>query len=837
MLKRAVLSFTAVFALLLSVGSMPSEAKPDRKFGNFGLASFALGSKRLGVQPIGVVRADQGFRVIARVNGDVGVFAYKEDGSPDRSFGRRGWKLIEVVPGRGADWDVPNAIARQSGKTIVAGGITYVDPSISYRQLTVTRITDTGEQDRRFGKDGVVRLPGLVQAWGVDVDEQGRILTVGTRFGHDGGPLGGKAVPAQTQLVRLSPDGTPDRSFGKGGVLRLGGKRAFKASAFSVDGVGRILLAGTDPNEEGEKARADRLIRLKPNGKPDRSFGNGGTAETPSLTFWSKSMTLSGNRIYLGGERASSGSGAVLRYTANGALDGTFGEGGALETGDMRSWGELRIVGIGPDATMLTVVRDGVLLRISEDGEVISQAADTFSVPNRSHPLALPDGSFVSAPNAGGRPALARVDRDFQFDESFNERGLPIDPLTAPTADSFESLVKLSDGGLASASFSGEYGADLTVGRFTAAGSPVKGFGKDGFRKARDVDFALGASLVPGPKGRVSAIGAPYQRGKTNTFVRFGPGGSYKARLVDGFETGDIADAVGLPGGRFLVAGGGEGEGRGINGSVASTFRVARYLPSGAIDRSFGKGGTAQVQLKIDGVATSLTRDRRGRIIVVGGICSSMFSCVDKRNVTQMVGVARFLPDGRIDRAFGRNGAVQYRFGLRGYARGVAALPDGRIAVHVTYDCLGNCDRPEALLMLRGNGRPDRRFGKRGRIRVGGGRTFWINGLHPGGRGGLDVAATFEPCGGKPGFSVLRYDTQGQLDRQFGGGDGILSQTWPLVLGSYGLDSVKQNSGTLTFSGYVERRGPDGGAELLPALSRINLAGADGRTSTKGCTR
>lgn len=834
MRKAVLLCAGVLFLMVVSVQS--SAGSPDSGFGRKGLFTAVLGERQLQVKPIGVVRAGLGFRAFARVNGDLGVFAYESDGTPDESFGVQGRKLIEVVPDRGADQDLPKAIASQGNKTIVAGGITYVDPSTSYQQLTVTRITRSGEQDRKFGKGGMVRFPDLAPAWGVAVDGQDRIITIGRLYGHRGGPYRGPEVLPQTQIVRLTADGELDRTFGRGGILRLAGQRAFQAWAFSIDVRGRLLLVGTDLNADGKNSRAHRLIRIGRNGKPDRTFGVNGTAEIPAFTFWAKSLLIEGNRIYLGGERASSGSAAILRYTGDGELDPTFGDGGRLETGELHWWGEVRVVGVRPDRTMIAVARN-VLLAISEDGLSVEHAADPFSVPNRSTPLVLADGSFVSAPNAGGRPPLSKADENLVTDQEFSQRGLPVEPILAPVSAWFDELIELDDGGLATSSFGGQYGAYLTVGRLTGNGHRKTGFGKRGFKKVPDVDFALGASLIPRSNGRVYALGAPYDRGKTNTLVRFGPSGSYKARLVDGFGTGDISDAIGLPGGRFLAAGGGQGSGKGFFTRYANTFRVARYLPSGAIDRAFGPGGAAQIQGRVDGIATSLTRDRKGRILLAGGICTSMFNCVDKKEVTQMAGVARFLPNGRIDRSFGRRGIVQYRLGLKGYATDVTVLRDGRVAVLATYNCEGHCQKPESILMLMPDGSLDRSFGRRGRIRVGAGRSFWVTGIHAAGRSKVDVAATFEPCGRKPMFSVFRYGRRGQLDRSFGGGDGIIAGDWPNLLGSYGLDSVRQSPGSMTFAGYVERKRGDGGSDVLPAVARLRLNGSDGSSSVKGCGR
>jgi uncharacterized delta-60 repeat protein len=133
------------------------------------------------------------------------------------------------------------------------------------------------------------------------------------------------------RLVRINADGSLDRSFGKRG-------RAVKSAyAVTVLPDGKLLLAdeGTPP---GEPSNGDaEVTRLLPNGKPDPSFGHGGTV---FIDFGGRldgancvAVAASGD-ILVGGElttargRGSDAVPAFARLHPDGTLDRSFGGNG-----------------------------------------------------------------------------------------------------------------------------------------------------------------------------------------------------------------------------------------------------------------------------------------------------------------------------------------------------------------------------------------------------------------------------------------------------------------------------------------------------------------------------
>jgi uncharacterized delta-60 repeat protein len=121
------------------------------------------------------------------------------------------------------------------------------------RTLELVRLGITGRRDEGFGVGGEakVRLPAAKGARirAIGVDAKGRILLVG-RIGV-GGPypvLNPKGVKhASLAVGRLLPDGRLDRSFGEGGWIldRIPGSIEIDATAASLDPQGRLLVAAT----------------------------------------------------------------------------------------------------------------------------------------------------------------------------------------------------------------------------------------------------------------------------------------------------------------------------------------------------------------------------------------------------------------------------------------------------------------------------------------------------------------------------------------------------------------------------------------------------------------
>ena len=109
-------------------------------------------------------------------------------------------------------------------------------------------------------------------------------------------------------------------------------------------------------------------------------------------------------------------------------------------------------------------------------------------------------------------------------------------------------------------------------------------------------------------------------------------------------------------------------------------FGIARYRPNGSLDASFGTSGIARATFpgsRCGCEIQDLAVQRNGRIVAVGW----RFRGGDAQD-DMLLAVARFLPNGRLDASFSRDGRLSLDFGYGDdLGSAVAVQRDGRIVV------------------------------------------------------------------------------------------------------------------------------------------------------------
>lgn len=142
---------------------------------------------------------------------------------------------------------------------------------------------------------------------------------------------------------------------------------------------------------------------------------------------------------------------------------------------------------------------------------------------------------------------------------------------------------------------------------------------------------------------------------------------------------------------------------------ISEDFALARYLPDGHLDETFGNVGKVITDFQgKDNTATKGALQADGKILVVGSFRLGVIGFGDK------VMLVRYLPDGNLDPSFGVGGIVSTGidsvpiFGLA-----VAVQSDDRIVVAGTYDSFyGNF----MVLRYLPNGNLDDSFGINGMV-------------------------------------------------------------------------------------------------------------------------
>lgn len=202
--------------------------------------------------------------------------------------------------------------------------------------VTVTVRGPAGSLDTTFGAGGVRQTQvGTIDdaSNGVTVQSDGKVIVVGSAKNSSGG--------TDFSVVRYTRDGTLDGTFGPGGkVLVDFAGMSDEAEDVVVQPNGAIVVAGY-AGEASTGRKMFGVVRLTATGSLDTSFGTGGRVTTKfpgSSSEQAHALVLqSDGKIVLGGETTQdpSGSGvdfALARYTTTGALDTSFDTDGMVTT-------------------------------------------------------------------------------------------------------------------------------------------------------------------------------------------------------------------------------------------------------------------------------------------------------------------------------------------------------------------------------------------------------------------------------------------------------------------------------------------------------------------------
>ncbi|HET7120281.1 MAG TPA: hypothetical protein VFI17_03395 [Solirubrobacterales bacterium] len=200
---------------------------------------------------------------------------------------------------------------------------------------------------------------------------------------------------------------------------------------------------------------------------------------------------------------------------------------------------------------------------------------------------------------------------------------------------------------------------------------------------------------------------------------------------------------------------------RGINGLAVDGVgealvlwqgtKLTRFTSTGALDTSYGAGGTATVAGFRFNALTTLAN---GSVLLAGYGYGSPYMVA-----------AKLRPDGSLDDSFGKGGFAAVAIGPRetnAAARRVAVRGNGKIVL------AGFSHGHPALVQLLADGRPDPGFGHRGRVVAPG----WLRGeataLGLAGGGRTLVSCRCSRSGSKSTLlPLLRYTAAGRLDSSF----------------------------------------------------------------------
>jgi len=395
-------------------------------------------------------------------------------------------------------------------------------------------------------------------------------------------------VLAAATPARASP-GDLDPGFGVAGTTLIGFPAGFDAyfADLAVQPDGMIVVLGDlqasaagaplppplSPKTSGEGLV---IVRLTADGQADGSFGDGGVVAVGGSERALDVVIDDQSRIVASGVIPAADGGraiSVIRLLPNGSLDPSFGSGGRVTT---RSTG-----------------------------------ADTWAAAIQ------PDGKIVAAGRLGHKAELRRYEADGSVDRTFGLRGRVSVPRVR---EGFTDVELLPDGRLLAVG--GALDSTILIARFDADGSLDQTFAGDGTRRTGFGHFPASFPIILG---------------------------------IDG-------------GGRVVVM---------VGEVFVPAFGLAVYTSNGQLDRTFRGRGTAIVKVPeatLGSVAGTLQAD--GKIVVTTADLSP------GGDLALGFGLHRLLPTGRADPSFGRGGRVFTDFeATDDLTSNILPQTDGRLVV------------------------------------------------------------------------------------------------------------------------------------------------------------
>jgi len=583
---------------------------------------------------------------------------FNADGSLDRRFGRKTLPLNKFF-GRSTGFIETMALA-PDGRIVFAGS--------AGGQLFVARMWSIGVPDTSFGTRAGIRVSSINLD---DINLDTFVAVAPDLSVYVAGELnGGFAVArfsARGQLDTLfGPDGT--------GVVRLGPTPGSPGlmKGIAVQRDGKVVIAGNPDSDTGI------IERLNPDGTLDNSFGGTGvrsiTVGGAALGFTAFAPLADGKLILAGGNQAISGAqgdGVVVRLNADGTLDRSFNGSG--------------ISAPVPAVTIVPAPHGQIILfsneyldsadelarfgRLNADGSIDGTFNDGNGVKllalDNSFPVVMhitPDGHIVAVGRAGDLQSavMAELNRDGTLNTSFGEDGRVQDfgGLTkTDAAVGMQSTGKIIVGGTYSDTSPGDfaltrYNADGTIDRTFQLGVIVTHF--PGFSSTITTLFVQ-------PDDKIVAVGYVYDAYRlsdetTLALARYLPSG----RLDTSFGTNGLlvlrppgdAAFVSVPVVSIAAAPGGKflvTSGTYSGSEVANTGYAVQLLPNGSLDTTFGTGGWETTATPMPRADAPVT-EPDGKLLSAGVFGESQ---------PPMMAVRRFIAFADPDTTFGNNGVSE----------------------------------------------------------------------------------------------------------------------------------------------------------------------------------
>ena len=266
--------------------------------------------------------SDGGILIAGMANGNSAMLKLLENGSIDSTFGTNGRVIYSFGPSVGSRI---RSLEIDQNDRIIAVGEAYNYDNLSF-DLAAIRFNSNGSVDSSFGTSGNVKIDmqgrndlGSCSALLPD----GKIIIAGNAVNNEGN--------SNFAMMRLTPDGTLDLSFGNSGKVILtinsGYNETFENLHILEDQ--SILAVGTSAGDFA-------VLKFDASGNQIQAFGNQGYTTIDFDDYQDNGFEIlvdNENRILLGGYGSAVAVGglfhaALVRLTPDGQMDATFGTDG-----------------------------------------------------------------------------------------------------------------------------------------------------------------------------------------------------------------------------------------------------------------------------------------------------------------------------------------------------------------------------------------------------------------------------------------------------------------------------------------------------------------------------
>lgn len=415
------------------------------------------------------------------------MVAHGQAGTIDSTFGDNGIVTTQISP----IYNFGEAtVIQPDGKILVAG---YAGAPATY-QVAVVRYNTDGSLDSTFGNNGKVTIPvGTAKSFATDIalQEDGKIVLGARTYDNVSGDIA---------LVRLTPDGVLDNTFGTNGIVVANSGNSDVSSSLLIAEDGKIYLGG-DSNETFSVTRFDA------DGTLDTTFGSNGWAIIPFVnnkSYLQKMVFQEDGKIVLAGFSINNEGRyqmTVARIHPDGSLDSEFATNGQL------------VYNIGIDQDLLTAVG------IQSDGKIVV-GGHTY-IHNR--------------PRLQYDFAIMRLNTDGSFDTSYGTNGVTTVKLVEEANYTNDLVIQADDKAILAGRtvLWAEY--DFAMMRFTTQGELDTSFGDGGTVKT-DINNRedQGHAIALQPDNKIIFVGYSYAAG--------GDSSDFVMVRYHNDETMDVAD-------------------------------------------------------------------------------------------------------------------------------------------------------------------------------------------------------------------------------------------------------------------------------------------------------